>query len=276
MNLTDERHHGVPRWAIGIGAAGVLHALAALFMARIAAPQPPPQEPVMMLELAPAPETPQADPAPQPEEPAQPQEATAPPPPPQDSPPDPTPVQTPVNQPPPDEPPPPETPPTPPPPEDVPVPPPPPAPKPAVIIPKRPPKPAVKPPPRPIQPPPSPEAAATSAPSVTAPQSSAAAQPQAATAAATADWRARLLAHLNRYKRYPAGAQMRHQQGVAYVRLILLPDGSVRGVQLRTSAGIESLDEEAVELVRRAQPLPPPPDISGAMELVIPIQFTLR
>jgi protein TonB len=96
------------------------------------------------------------------------------------------------------------------------------------------------------------------------------------TAAATADWRARLLAHLNRFKRYPAAAQMRRQQGVAYVRLTLLPNGSVQGVRLQTSAGVESLDEEALALIQRALPLPVPPDDDGRHELVVPIQFTLR
>lgn len=95
-------------------------------------------------------------------------------------------------------------------------------------------------------------------------------------AAATADWRARLLAHLGRFKRYPAVAQMRRQQGVAYVRLTLMPNGAVQGVRLQTSSGVESLDEEAVALIHRAQPLPVPPDDDSPHELVVPIQFTLR
>lgn len=69
---------------------------------------------------------------------------------------------------------------------------------------------------------------------------------------------------------------MRRQQGIAYVRLTLMPDGSVRSERLQGSAGVESLDEEALALVRRAQPLPVPPDDESRHELVVPIQFTLR
>ncbi|MBN8926592.1 MAG: energy transducer TonB, partial [Rhodospirillales bacterium] len=146
----------------------------------------------------------------------------------------------------------------------VPVPPPPP-PRPA-------PRPAPRPDPRPVKAPPVPTAAP---PPAAAPPQAAAPVASRISATAAADWRARLVAHLNRFKRYPPAAQMRRQQGVAYVHLILLPDGSVQAVRLQKPSGVELLDEEATALVHRAAPLPPPPE-GGRIELIVPIQFTLR
>ena len=84
------------------------------------------------------------------------------------------------------------------------------------------------------------------------------------------------MAHLERFKRYPAAAEMRRQQGTTMVHLTLLPDGRVRGVRLQGSVGSPSLDEEALALVERAQPLPVPPGMAAARDLVLPIRFSLR
>lgn len=91
-------------------------------------------------------------------------------------------------------------------------------------------------------------------------------------------WQGALLAHLERYKRYPASAQARRQQGVSYVRFALNRDGSVRWSRLERGSGHSRLDDEAVALTERAQPLPTvPPEIPGEpIEIVVPIQFFLK
>ncbi len=95
----------------------------------------------------------------------------------------------------------------------------------------------------------------------------------AAAASAPVSWQARLLAHLNRFKRYPPDAQMHRRQGTAVVHLRLLPNGSVEAVRLQSTSGTVSLDQEAVELIGRAQPLPVPDAETGATEFAVPIQF---
>lgn len=95
---------------------------------------------------------------------------------------------------------------------------------------------------------------------------------------AAAAWRGRVLAHLDRHKRYPRAAKMMKREGRAEVRLRLDRDGHVLDVALATSAGMAALDEEAVEVVRRSQPLPaPPPEVAGdPIPMQVPIGFTLQ
>ena len=56
----------------------------------------------------------------------------------------------------------------------------------------------------------------------------------------------------------------------------LMPDGAARAIRLRSSAGSDLLDEEALALIARAQPLPVPDAGSGVMEVTVPVQFQLR
>lgn len=93
-------------------------------------------------------------------------------------------------------------------------------------------------------------------------------------------WRAELIAHLTRYKRYPAPAQRRKQEGTPVVQILLGRDGTVENVILQTVCRHRLLNIEAVNLVGRASPLPPPPpeifahmSHGGALEINVPIKF---
>lgn len=87
-----------------------------------------------------------------------------------------------------------------------------------------------------------------------------------------ASWKGELMAHLNRYKRYPPGAGA----GTASVAFIINRSGEVLSARLIGPSGDGALDEEAVALVRRASPVPaPPPDFgSGSITLTVPIRFS--
>jgi periplasmic protein TonB len=117
-----------------------------------------------------------------------------------------------------------------------------------------------------------------SAPPAAAVQPAPAAPSPAATAVATASWQGQILAHLNRFKRYPAEARMRRHQGVAYLRFTLNRAGRVLRFALDRGSGHELLDQEALALIERAQPLPPPPPelARETFELIVPLQFHLR
>ncbi|MET4898758.1 TonB family protein [Sphingomonadaceae bacterium jetA1] len=91
-------------------------------------------------------------------------------------------------------------------------------------------------------------------------------------------WEGRVLAALNKLRRYPRMAMVRRQQGVPYVRIVIDRDGRVLSSRLERASGFSDLDREAVALPKRASPLPgPPADKPGdTLELVVPVEFVLK
>lgn len=83
-----------------------------------------------------------------------------------------------------------------------------------------------------------------------------------------------LLRHIARYRRYPKGAQTSQLHGIVHVRFAMRRDGSVTEAWVRTSSGHASLDEAAIETVRRAQPLPAiPADLPDTLTISLPVSF---
>jgi protein TonB len=91
-------------------------------------------------------------------------------------------------------------------------------------------------------------------------------------------WKSQVAGLLERNKRYPAAAQARRQQGVVRLFFSLDRNGHVVATRVVKSSGSATLDREAMALVRRAQPFPPPPrELAGAnVGLTVPIRFNLR
>ncbi|NDW07587.1 energy transducer TonB family protein [Jiella pacifica] len=90
-----------------------------------------------------------------------------------------------------------------------------------------------------------------------------------------ARWQSRLMAHLERRKRYPAGARSRRQEGTAYVRFRIDDAGNVLSVSLARSSGFPILDDAVLSLVRRASPVPaPPPGVDRT--ITAPVRFSVR
>lgn len=90
-----------------------------------------------------------------------------------------------------------------------------------------------------------------------------------------ARWQSRLLAHLERRKRYPSAARRSKQQGVALVRFRIDANGKVLSARLSRSSGFAALDQEAISMVRRASPVPaPPPGVNR--NITVPVRFNLR
>ncbi|WP_245485092.1 energy transducer TonB [Ciceribacter ferrooxidans] len=94
-------------------------------------------------------------------------------------------------------------------------------------------------------------------------------------AVSPARWQSRLMAHLERRKRYPAAARSAHQEGTVYVRFRIDTSGNVLSVQLSRSSGHAILDEAVLQLVRRASPVPAPPP-GASTTIVAPVRFEMR
>jgi protein TonB len=91
-------------------------------------------------------------------------------------------------------------------------------------------------------------------------------------------WKTQIVALLERNKRYPEAAQSRREQGIAQVFFSLDRQGRVISSRVVRSSGASALDEEALALLRRAQPFPAPPrELQGEhIDLTVPIRFNLK
>jgi protein TonB len=80
---------------------------------------------------------------------------------------------------------------------------------------------------------------------------------------------------IERNKRYPPAAQARGQHGVAQVVFTLDRSGHVVDSRVVHSSGAPALDTEALALLQRTQPLPPPPVqlVGPQVNLTVPIRF---
>lgn len=88
---------------------------------------------------------------------------------------------------------------------------------------------------------------------------------------------ARVRALLESNKAYPKAARMRKQQGVARVVFVIDRSGHVLDCRLAGPTGHPLLDQEALAMVARSDPFPAPPHtIKGdRIELDAPVEFSL-
>lgn len=124
-------------------------------------------------------------------------------------------------------------------------------------------------------------AADTKAPDPTAAHASAAppgALPAQPDPQAIPNWQGLLLAHLEKHKRFPPEAQARRQRGQVMVTFSMDRSGHVIARSVKLSSGHGALDDAALDMLDRAQPLPPPPDeIQGSeLHLTVPVRFSLN
>jgi len=113
-----------------------------------------------------------------------------------------------------------------------------------------------------------------------APPAAAPAPPSTATqstkspSAAVASWQRALVARLDRFKRYPsAGAGA---AGVVSLGFTIDRQGKVLSSRVVKSSGSAVLDSEALDMIKRAAPLPPPPAevVDADLSFVIPLRFS--
>jgi len=91
-------------------------------------------------------------------------------------------------------------------------------------------------------------------------------------------YQVKLMRHLNAYKRYPSASRAQREEGVALLSFRIDRSGSVLAYRLVRSSGYPRLDEEVLALIQRASPVPQPPAElwQNPMELVVPVDFSIR
>jgi protein TonB len=81
-----------------------------------------------------------------------------------------------------------------------------------------------------------------------------------------------------KHKSYPKIAQMRGWEGEVILDLKIDENGNVLSAKVRESSGHEALDNQALEMVRKASPFPAPPDAlrSHTFNISVPVSFKLE
>lgn len=91
------------------------------------------------------------------------------------------------------------------------------------------------------------------------------------------NWEGQILAHLQRFRRYPARARAARQHGTVLVRFVMNRAGMVLSSKIAQKSGSFDLDQAALETLQRAQPLPGiPKEKPDPLELTVPVEFQLR
>jgi periplasmic protein TonB len=91
-----------------------------------------------------------------------------------------------------------------------------------------------------------------------------------------ADWASAMSRILEHNKRYPETARARGEQGIARLGFVVDEEGRLLSSRIIKTSGSAVLDEEALALVQRAQPFPPPPAGFAHHEINVPVSFAIR
>ena len=99
-----------------------------------------------------------------------------------------------------------------------------------------------------------------------------------ADAVTLAQYRLALIGAARRYKRYPAQALDKGWQGRVEIRLVVGANGTIQTSLVKTSSGYEVLDNQALDMVKKAKPLTPIPAALRGREFSvdIPVIFDLQ
>lgn len=94
-------------------------------------------------------------------------------------------------------------------------------------------------------------------------------------AAAQASWQSRLMSYLANAKKYPRMSKKKKEQGTVVVHFTMNRLGEVISVNIKQATPFKALNQEALDLIKRASPLPEPPEeFSGEeIQLAVPIEF---
>ena len=121
-------------------------------------------------------------------------------------------------------------------------------------------------------------AAPVAAPAAAAPPAAPAPRASPVRSGDIAAYLASISALMQRHLHYPPAARRGREEGTAQVHLIVDRNGKLLLVELAKSSGFADLDDEALEVVRRSEPLPAFPAALSLAQInaVMPVGFALN
>jgi periplasmic protein TonB len=93
---------------------------------------------------------------------------------------------------------------------------------------------------------------------------------------ARATWQKELVAHLHRHLRYPADRSQQKAESV--VGFVLDRMGHVLSARIVKGSGDAAFDEAALAMVKRSDPVPPPPAAVAdeGLNVTVPVSFKVK
>jgi protein TonB len=117
-------------------------------------------------------------------------------------------------------------------------------------------------------------AAAPPAPAVLASVDPAPASPsiEALDSGSLAQYRLQLISTARKYKRYPRVAMDNNWEGDVVVRMVIGPNGMISALSVKSSSGHEVLDQQALEMFKKAKPLVQIPAALRGKEFIVELR----
>lgn len=93
----------------------------------------------------------------------------------------------------------------------------------------------------------------------------------------TVSYIAHIRSWLSQHKYYPVAARRNSAQGTVRLYLVVARDGRVLNVAIARSSGNPALNQAALDMVKRAEPLPAMPDelLRTRLEIILPVRYAL-
>jgi len=91
-------------------------------------------------------------------------------------------------------------------------------------------------------------------------------------------WQVALVAHIRQFMKYPAEARADDEQGVVRVIFTINHEGLLQSSKVVQSSGHPLLDQEVLDMLARAQPMPRPPENTpdSALSFVLPVRYNIK
>lgn len=93
----------------------------------------------------------------------------------------------------------------------------------------------------------------------------------------TVTYIARIRSWLGQHKYYPVGARRAGAHGTVRLYIVIARDGEILNLAIARSSGYPVLDQAAMGMVKRAEPLPAMPDdmLRTRLEIILPVHYAL-